>query len=566
MRVLARICRAEAAYPACAMVLLCAWCVVLGVRATRQQEWPLYHDAYRDIGVAQSILDGRYPEDPILRGETLWYTPVTGALVALGSRITGLPPYLVDARLGAYLNALLPAAFFVMVWVLFDPWVALTALIFFVTRNASDNPTRFDIASISYSPWLWATYLGHVPFYASIALYVTGLRRGSLRWFVAAGAAWGLAFMTHATPAFVLGGAFLIAAVLRVLPVLREYKKAARGLAQFLTAAVIAFAVSLPYTGSILWNYQFRIRNPGANRYIDFLIALDRVPETIAEAVSPYTLFVLAGFLAAFYAPRLKNGTRAVLGGWLVTVAAFLLWGYAGQVAEAAWHVSWTYLLPLHHFFIQASALTPILAGLGVVAVSRRAARVLVWLVRGRAAPLPRLERLVRVTLPALVAAGVTAGLFLPRYVLATRFESPVDFGWPASGVEDRTALFHWLTQECPPDAVVLCDENVALRFVMPAARKVVATWDLFMNPYVAYDERTGDRVRLFTAIESRDDAQFAALAAKYHVTHVLVRDSTMTDPGGTHALTFEQIETLDPPYLTLAYHGHGLAVYAARL
>lgn len=566
MGVLARICKTEAVYPACTAAALCAWCLVLGVRATRDREWPLFNDAYRDISVAQSILDGRYPEDPILRGETLWYNPLTGALVALVSRITGLPPYQADARLGAYLNVLIPVAFFVMVWVLFDPWVALGALVFFVAGNASDNPTRFDVEAISYSPWLWATYLGHAPMYTSVALYITGLRRDSLRWFLAAGVAWGLAFTTHATPAFVLGGAFLIAAALRGVLVLPAWKKAARGFAQFLTAAGAAFIASLPYTFSILWNYQFVIRNPGANRYIDFLVTLDRLPEKIVAAISPYTMLVLLGFLAAFYAPRLKNGTRAVLGAWLVTVASFLLWGYAGQIVEAVWRVSWTYLLPLHHFFIQFSALTPILAGLGAVAVCRCAAEAVARLLRTRTAPPPRRERLVRATLPAVVAVAVIAGLHLPRYVSETAFESPVDFGWPVSGAQDRTALFAWFTRECPPDAVVLCDENLALRFVMPAARKVVATWDLFMNPYVTYEERVADKVGLFSAIETGNESLFAALAAKHHVTHVLVRENSLAETNGPFALTFEQIEALKPPYLELSYHEHGLAVYAVRL
>ena len=50
--------------PWAGLLALSAIAMARGIQITADASWPYAFDAMRDIGVAQSILNGAYPEDP----------------------------------------------------------------------------------------------------------------------------------------------------------------------------------------------------------------------------------------------------------------------------------------------------------------------------------------------------------------------------------------------------------------------------------------------------------------------------------------------------------------------
>jgi hypothetical protein len=77
------------------LVILCILVFAHGVSATADLEWGSDVDHYRDVAAAQSVLDGYFWSDPLYLGESLWYSPLTPALVAGVSWLTNSPVHVV---------------------------------------------------------------------------------------------------------------------------------------------------------------------------------------------------------------------------------------------------------------------------------------------------------------------------------------------------------------------------------------------------------------------------------------------------------------------------------------
>src|SRR5262245_48579107 len=111
--------------------LLAILCLIPPVRAShgfvRGLTQPYDLDQFRDTASAQSIIDGRFPADPDYLGETLWYNPLTSAVIAGLSRVSGLTVSRAQVQVGPILNACVMLAFFAMAAVLTSPWVGLAA-------------------------------------------------------------------------------------------------------------------------------------------------------------------------------------------------------------------------------------------------------------------------------------------------------------------------------------------------------------------------------------------------------------------------------------------------------
>ena len=65
------------------VALVCLLAFVHGVQSTSRFEWPGEVDKARDIGQAQTMLDGDWLGDSQYLGERLWYNPLTPTLVAV---------------------------------------------------------------------------------------------------------------------------------------------------------------------------------------------------------------------------------------------------------------------------------------------------------------------------------------------------------------------------------------------------------------------------------------------------------------------------------------------------
>ncbi len=144
----------------------------LGVNTTRDLDWGPNGDFYRDVGFAQTILDGDYGKDPVYSDEKLWYNPLIPALIAGVSWVTDTPPHIAATRSGAYLNLLVPIAFYIMMLVMSrDSKIALATIVFFLFVA----PGEYEA---TYSPWLLPSTFTQVLFYLTMASYIHAVRSG----------------------------------------------------------------------------------------------------------------------------------------------------------------------------------------------------------------------------------------------------------------------------------------------------------------------------------------------------------------------------------------------------
>src|SRR4051812_3369018 len=81
-----------------ALVCFAAW--LPAWQSTRDLQWPCENDLFRDMGAAQSILDGQGGADPAYFDERWWYNPLCPALVGILSRILSVPLHQAYATFG----------------------------------------------------------------------------------------------------------------------------------------------------------------------------------------------------------------------------------------------------------------------------------------------------------------------------------------------------------------------------------------------------------------------------------------------------------------------------------
>ncbi|MBI1321083.1 MAG: hypothetical protein GC168_19335 [Candidatus Hydrogenedens sp.] len=534
---------------------LCAWALHAALAQAATQTWPFFHDAWRDVSVAQGILDGRYPEDPVILGATLWYNPLTGAMNALYAWMTGETAAQANVSSGPWINLLIPLGFFLFLRIGFGAWTAAAGALFLIAGNALHDRTGTWVTTTTYSPFLWAPHLGQALFFIALAFFAAELRHGRWSSRVGLGIAWGLTFMAHTSPAIVFGALYVLMQaweLFRTRPAgTNEWRTR---LLHAVSPIAIAFVSSLPYTYSILWNYQFRMKNITPTRYVDRVAGLDQLPGLLAEAAN-WTTFVAVIGVVALWRMRKRVPAARLLLLWTALVLGFLAQFYLNLVLVARWGFGLPQLVPGHHHLINLGGVKAALFGAGLVALAGLAAKLFA---RGNAERIPATRSASAVLL--LVVASI---VLLPAYAKQLHFSTPMDFGWHTESFEDRRECVDWILANCPPDAVFLCDEQHSIRLVMPAARKAVQNIDIFSNPYVTYEDRVAAKFAMYDAFLRGDDAAFRQLAEEWHVTHLLVLEDRFNEDGTKeNRLSFEQVEAAARPYTALAYHEDGIAIY----
>jgi len=546
----------ETVVPPLLALAMTGYCLMFALRTTAGVQWPHEWDAFRDIGAAQTMLDGRYPEDTILPGRTLWYNPLTAACNAAFSAATGVPLPRANVLLGPWLQLLTPAGFFVLVWVLFGRWAAVLALAAFLFGKTSNIPA-WNCAT--YSPWLFAPVFAQGFFYFTLAGFVLVRRKcpKSRAGHALVGLLLGLTFMAHTAPAVNAGGIIAVVSSVAAWRALRgggvraAWREAAEPL---LVLLAVAFVTSLPFTWSILRDYHFHVRNPWPGLYASAYVELAQFPERVREAVNWKNLFVLAG-AAAVLARTDWRRAALVPFTWMALSALFLAQNYAAQ-ALLRRGVVMTTLVPGHHAAIYLSAVHWVFFGAGAAALAQGAARLLL-----RAAGRGDTENnggapavLTRAACCTAVLAAIIAVLFAQRPYR----------DWPEMGIthnrgeyarlyESKEAMYRWILQNTTPDAVFLTDKDdpVGLQVVMPTARKLAGAMLLYLNPYVDVQPMLGDQNTMLQAMRDGDSAAFYEAAKRRGITHFLGRDK---DPGGNPAPA--------PKFFREVFRAGGLVAY----
>ncbi len=509
---------------ACLLLLaaLLGTVLFLGVAAVEDVAWPCLYDALRDVGVAQAILDGRYPEDHIFLGESEWFNPLTGAVVAAGAGLLDVPPPRASVQIGPYVNLLVPLLFFLLVAALFGRWAGLGALVFLLFGNAQ---SEFVYATATYTPWLFAPHLALAGLFLTFLLYHAALKRIHWALYAAAGGALALTFMTHTGSAVLFGGSALLTTAWMLWAErgkAREERSYRPVIVGFCVLVAVAFLASLPYTYSILWNYQFRIVSPFPNMNTEAAARIERLPEILRGLVSFSGAVTLTGFIWLAWFDRERLRKRLVLC-WLAVAVLFLLSTYLWQWFSLALY-NVPQIVPGHHFLIAVAAVKAVLFGCGLYALSQLpfALRQLATK-QGDAVAAPRKipGSAEWMTMAACVVIAVVA--LIPGYTSWEQFSAKPEHRLPlGNSMEGHLRLYTWIRQQCPPDAVFLCGDQPGLLAVGPAGRKVVSTMLIFANPYVDTVRRFADREAMFDAIRTKDGQGFRRISSQYGVRYLL--------------------------------------------
>jgi hypothetical protein len=497
-----------------AICLLAFW---LGLHRTSQLNSPYDADAFRDVGIAQSFLDGTYPADNCYLDATQWYSPLAGGVIATVSKVTGATPLVVDARLGAYANLLVPITFFLLSSALFGRWVALAAVSFMVFAVPGH---RFTQANPTYSPWLFSSHLSQALFYLSMLLYLKACRSERRLWYAIAGVGLGVTFIGHTGPAVLFGSIVLAATLGKTVAACRggiAFERIRWPIGQFLLVMSVAFLVSLPYSRFVLFRYGYHMVNSYPPRWISPELELRNIEYFISGFLSIATAVAYLGLAGLIFAPREKTEKALVLC-WLGLAAVFLTYSYVVQALSKS-GIEMPMIVPGYHYLLYLLSAEVLLVGYGVVVLARIVVDGLRWLVHAvtrrrywvttaRAATTEQVVTLLLVL--ALCAA------FYPQY--RSLFEHKDD-AW----YKDYAPANSWILENASPQDVFLCDDAVGLLVVAPANRKLVSTDRYYSNPYLDWKMRDDDRVAMLQALVSKDENRFRSLASKYQVTYCII-------------------------------------------
>lgn len=475
--------------------------VVPGVWTTSDLRWPYDADGFRDIAIAEHARQGRWLTDPAYAGEAAWYSPLVPGLAALASAALNLDTPAGFARVGAYVNALAPLAFWLFLRRLVGRWPALFAAAAFMFLPGRVQPW----ASATYSPWLFPSVTAQVPFYGALTLLLRTSDSPGLLSRVLLGGLLGVTFLAHAAAGIVLGSICVVASIRNLLARAAPLPRAlSLELLPYVTSAVLIAPFLLP----LATRYGFVMLNRAPATWSDESIRLADLFVDVGRAGSllPFVL-VLCGAHAVFRSngpivPRLLIGTWgavSVLGYW-----------YAGASER---NDGLPALVPAYHFYFMARAWKWVLFGAGVAAVVGAAARRLSRAGWGRAAS----------RLPAFVACLFVVATY-PRYLGRAAFTTAPDESRRLVLLDDHAA-YEWIRAHTDASAVFLAADEDALRIVSPAGRFVVCISRPFSSPYVDYDARARARDAWFRALAAgeRDDSSGLANGPELP-THALVR------------------------------------------
>ncbi|MBI4302233.1 MAG: hypothetical protein HY664_06475 [Chloroflexi bacterium] len=515
--------RAESLILGIALFFFLGLALYQGLRTTADLIRPYDVDLYRDIAQAQTIRDGNLLGDPFFRGETLWYNPLTPALVAGASWLTDLPVPLVYTRLGAYLNLLAPISFYILATYLFDPWIALASTIGFLFMVNGNEPSW---AVATYSPWLFSINFVQAFFYLALVAYGKAMTTKKQYWYLLVGVSLGIIFLGHSA------SALLIAIIIggNTFQTLISESKHKKGL--YVTSELLgnvalilipALALSFPFLYSIVGQYRLDIQNPAPFRWTYEDLYLSNLGPLFLKNISLVTAIAITGYVAAIYGRSKKREIR-LLNFWLAGCVILLAYGYIVEFLEPR-GIKLPYVLPPHHFFFYLKALEAMAFGYGLAFVARQGVGILRRVAeRIKSEPFSRLANTNKGNRQVVLGLAVLALLFsYPSYAGKGDFTGARLQALEASQRVNEVEAAKWI-QKHTKDSDVFAGHDHLIQFVVGVAgRKAMAANPLYANPYVDVAARRADRDVLFAALVSDKQDDLQCLVTKYNIKYVIL-------------------------------------------
>lgn len=539
--------------------LLISLSLIKATRVVEECKWPPEWDILRDMGIAQVILEGRYPEDPILLGETLWFNPLTGALLAATHLMTGLALSRLGTAMGPWLNLITPVAFIFFVARFLGRGPALAGLCFLLYGK---NPLVPFWTQFSYSPWLMAVTYAPGLMFLTLTCFLIAYQHKSCITYVVTGTLLGFTFLAHTAPAIIAGGgmlAFILYETLKTywnsfgkkVNTSAVFRETLPHLGSFVLVLLAAFLVSLPYTYPIIVKYQFRILNPYPSLFTITLMQLDQLPERVREALNWSNALALVGIVKL-----VRKRTPAALLILCLGSTALLMLGYHYVLQWLVNHygILWTGLAPGHHWALYVSVIKTILFGVGAAYVGELIVT-----------PLSKKHLLGSKSNSCLHMLNPSTWAFLTCCIagIAIYMKHPLttrpDYQPPQRMLyqqyhEQGIPIYRWLLENSDPQSIVLCfEDKLAMTIVMPAARKLLFPMLIYSNIYVALGPLGDNNGRIVGALEKEDEEAFCDEMRRYAEVYLLMRR------GDTHLS-----ETIIQRFFMPVIENHSMVLYKA--
>lgn len=517
-------------------------------RTTFDLEYGYNPDMYRDSGVAVTMLNGTFPDDPLYSGELAWYNPLVPGVAALLAQITGQPVHLIYVRAGAYLNLLAPLGFYVLTSRLFNRWTGLACVVSYLFLV--DNRAIGYFAS--YTPWLFPTDFAQGLFFLALAAYWQALTTQNIRWYVGFGLLWGVAFLAHTSPALLLGGVFVLSGLPRLYSAWDETlqsERLYRQLAAILAALIPAVLVSLPLLTIIVGHYGLKTLNTAPATFRAPQMDVSNITTLLGSQLSLWTLGAALGFLHLL---RLRSApvTRQLVMLWVAVVLGLLGYDYAVQLL-ARLGVTLPVIIPSWHLVVYFEAVKALLFGLGlIVALKLLAGAAHAGFPRWQLSASLQSHAALSFTLLALVIVSYSA--YCERYVFTEARDEALRV---KQVMTDRAGAYEWVRANTTPEDVFLTtDLHLSMFVVAQAGRKLVAAPPTFSNPYVDLAPREQDRDAMLDALLNGNERRFETLADQYGLRYIAaageVRDA-LTEAA--------------PPQLESLYSEGDVSIYQLR-
>ena len=495
-----------AALVCCFVAWSIAWQQVQDLR------WPCETDFYRDLGAAQSILDGQGHVDPGYLGERWWYNPLVPAMVALASTLTRMPLHQVYTTIGSHLNLLAPVAFFAMVAQLFNRRIALASLVGFLFLGPLELMSWLHA---TYSPWLWPCNFAQGLFYLAIVLLISAFRTKRVLPAVLAGLAAGLTALAHTAPALILA---LITAgqAARELATWRRNSKLVRRICMQLgIVGIVAIATSAPFWFDIVVRYRLHVVNPAPLQWVAGELTTEHWPDLFRRLLSVRGVVAAAGLVQLLLGTkRYSQDSKHALAMWGGAALAGLSYGFAAQ------RIQLPPMLPSWHFHFYLQSLESVLFGVGLVALAALLCRLVIYARTDLVALRPRLERgaFALSLMGLVVAVGLRCNEYKNRPDLSVNRRDSLAYANAST-----TELYEWVLTQARPTDVFLADPWVSFRAVVAAGRKTVDLPPLFSNPYVKLEERSRAASTMYDHVEQARWEMLVAAARPYKVRYVVL-------------------------------------------
>jgi hypothetical protein len=225
----------------------------------------------------------------------------------------------------------------------------------------------------------------------------------------------------------------------------------------------------------------------------------------------------IIGFIWFYF--RFHNKVlRRIIWCWLFVTLGMYIYESAVPTVDKIIHHNLPDTIPAFHYFFYFKALQCIFFGFGFIYIFELA---IGWITKRRGKEFsPKLS-----TNLFIAAVLVYAAVYYPIYINRWDFSDLRQEALNKEKETDKIGVYNYIVKNVPLNNVLLCPHGLSLFPVMPTGIKMVSVETYFSNPYVSYDQREGDRVKMMDFLTSSTPDTAKHMFSMYKVSDVLMEN-----------------------------------------